>query len=257
MAIDEAILNSVCAGHAQPTIRFYDWNPPTISCGYNQSIEKEIDLDLVKSKGYGVVRRPTGGRVVLHEAEVTYSIVTPCEGRFAGTITESYFEISQALAAGFQLMGIKVDLEREHLSSNHQRMDSNPCFASSSKYELNYQNRKIVGSAQVRKNGCLLQHGSILLNKDQSSLADVIPKLDKEKRIRLAKYLTKKTVAINQILNKPITYTTAVDFILKGFMIFWREDGFEIAESLKTKEESEVYGLLTSKYLTDEWNKRK
>ncbi len=257
MAIDEAIMDGVIKGSSLPTIRFYDWSPPTVSCGYNQIISRELDLAKVSEYGYGFVRRPTGGRLVLHEDEVTYSVIARCEGKLGGNVTESYFEISTALAAGFKLMGVHVELARGSLSSSQQRQDVNPCFASSSRFELNYHNKKIVGSAQVRRDGVLLQHGSILLQYDQKRLADLVPGLDDNKRGRLNSYLAKKTISINQILTKPISFSEATLSFAAGFQYTWNTDSFTVKYQLEKEEEILVKSYMYSKYLTDEWNKRK
>jgi len=232
MAVDEAIMNGVIKGTSPFTIRFYDWSPPTISCGFNQIASNEVDLNVVANSDYGFVRRPTGGRLVLHEDEVTYAVIAAIEGKLAGNITESYLASSKALAHGFKFLGVDVDLEKGSLSSIHQRQDLNPCFASSSRFELNYQNKKIVGSAQVRKEGVLLQHGSILLDHNQAKLAEFMPNLDAEKKVRLANYLAKKTISINQILSLPITFSEAVTGFTIGFEAFWHNDEFVITDSL-------------------------
>lgn len=257
MAIDEAILEGVIKGYSLPTIRFYGWNPATVSCGYNQNIEKEIDLKSIEDAGYGFVRRPTGGRLVLHEDEVTYSVVAKCSGRLGGNVTESYFEISKALQAGFYFLGVEVELERGSLSSAHQRQDVNPCFASSSRFELNYNRQKIVGSAQVRRENVLLQHGSILLDHDQSALAYLTPGLTAEKKDRLATFLKRKTIAINQVLDTPISFFNAVEKFIDGFRHEWSNDAFEISDKLLPEEEKAVEFFIYSKYLTTEWNNRK
>jgi lipoate-protein ligase A len=257
MAIDEAIMQGIINGSSQPTIRFYDWQPSTASCGYNQYVSKEIDFDLLTKSGYGFVRRPTGGRLVLHDQEVTYAVIAPIEGKLAGNVTESYSEISHALSMGLRVLGIDVELEKGNLSSRHQRQTVNPCFASSSRFELSYQGRKIVGSAQVRKEGVLLQHGSILLNYDQSKLVNILPGLNDESRKKMAAILRKKTVAINMIIGHPVSYDDAVLAFRIGFEKAWPFDSFTFSEDIDPQERNQVSMLIKSKYLTDEWNKRK
>ncbi|MDP8203984.1 MAG: lipoate--protein ligase family protein [Candidatus Tenebribacter mawsonii] len=257
MAIDEAIFGSIQDGRSLPTIRFYRWEPSTVSCGYNQEVAKEVDFMALEKYELGFVRRPTGGRLVLHDDEVTYSVISPASGRLSGNVTESYSEISLALAAGLKKMGIDVDFEKGNLSSEHQRQAANPCFTSSSRYELSYKRKKIVGSAQVRKNGCLLQHGSILLNYGQSKLAKILPGLTDEQKERMAKYLKRKTIGINEILNMPISYKTAVNYLIEGFKENWINDEFEIHENLEVHELDIAEKLRISKYLTDEWNHKK
>ena len=256
MAIDEAIMQAVIAGKSLPTIRFYDWNPSTASCGYNQSAEKEVDFRALEKYGYGFVRRPTGGRLVLHDQEVTYSVIAPIDGRFSGSITNAYSIISLALAEGLKEMGIEVELERGNLTSAHQREEANPCFTSSSKFELKCNRKKIVGSAQVRKDNILLQHGSILLNNDQSKIAYLLPNLEEDQRNKLAHYLSRKTIAINQVLEIPISYNDAVICLENGFRKSWDTDIFSKHNKLTQYEIETSSRLVHSKYLTDEWNKR-
>ncbi len=257
MAMDEAIFRNIIKGDSLPTIRFYDWEPPTVSCGYNQEIEKEVDFDKLSKFGFGFVRRPTGGRIVLHDHEVTYSVIAPVLGRLGGNITQAYSEISQALGAGLKKLGVPVELEKGSLSSSHQRQDSNPCFSSTSRFELTYQKRKIVGSAQVRKEDVLLQHGSILLNFDQSKVAYIIPGLSDVKREKLAVFLSRKTVAINEISPTKYNFNAAVQGFIRGFQEHWSEDEFEFTENLATSEINSLGKLVRDKYSTDDWNKRK
>jgi len=257
MAIDEAIFEGVQDGRSLPTIRFYNWESSTVSCGYNQEAVKEVDFVALKKHNYGFVRRPTGGRVVLHDNEVTYAVISPAAGRLSGNVTESYSEISKALAKGFELMGINVDFEKGNLSSAHQRQPANPCFTSSSRYELSFQRKKIVGSAQVRKSSCLLQHGSILLNHNQSKLAHILPGLSEVQKERIAAFLCKKTIAINDILDVPKSYDEAVKFFMNGFKEKWVTDEFMIHENNDPYELEIAKHLRLTKYLTDEWNLKK
>lgn len=257
MAIDEAIFEGVQKGWSLATIRFYDWQPSTVSCGYNQKVAEEVDFMALEKYGFGFVRRPTGGRLVLHDQEVTYSVISPSIGRLAGNVIASYSEISKALAMGFNLMGIDVDFEKGDLSSKHQRQAANPCFTSSSRYELKYKRKKIVGSAQVRKNNCILQHGSILLNFGQSKLAQILPDLADEQRARMSNYLKRKTIGINEILDEPLSYEKAVKLLIKGFKNKWGNDEFIIQKNLEIDELELAEKLRLSKYLADDWNQRK
>ncbi len=256
MAIDEAIFQNLIEGRSYPTIRFYDWDPPTLSYGYHQKVTKEIDFAEMKKLGFGYVRRPTGGRMVLHNNEVTYAIIAPISEHLAGSVLESYSAISKALAEGLKLIGIEVNFEKGSLSSAHQRQSSNPCFASSSRFELNYKTKKIIGSAQIRKKNALLQHGSILLNYDQSQLAYVLPDISLEQKERLANYLQKKTIAINQIIEEKIDFWQAVNYFIKGFKKNWPKDIFFQANELIKSEKEVITNLMYSKYLTEKWNKR-
>ncbi len=257
MAVDEAILIGVINGTSLPTIRFYDWEPPTASCGYNQTASNEVDFNVLKKKGYGFVRRPTGGRLVLHKNEVTYSVIAPLEDFLSGNVTHTYSMISLALANGLKKMGIDVSLEKGTLSTAHQRASANPCFTSASRYELSYNKKKIVGSAQVRRDNCFLQHGSILLDQNQKEVAELLPGFDDDKRKRIMKYLDIKTVAINQILKNKIDFYTAVNYLILGFVDEWKIKNFITDGKLSDDELKSVTYLISEKYNNDSWNFKK
>lgn len=257
MAIDEAILLGNIAGTSPATIRFYEWELPTASVGYNQVAEKEVDFALLENLNYDFVRRPTGGRLVLHKDEITYSVISKTEERLEGNITKSYSEISKALATGLQKIGVNVAFEKGELSSAHQREENNPCFTSASKYELKYNRKKIVGSAQVRKENCLLQHGSILLDNGQGIVADILPNLDQEKRNKLKKYLNKKTICINEIIENPIDFNEGVEKLIEGIRKNWHEDKFFLTKEINDIEKEIVEDLVKNKYSTIEWNRKK
>ena len=107
MALDEALLEWHSKGEIGPVLRFYEWEPATLSIGYFQSVEKEIDMDEVKKNGLGFVRRPTGGRGVLHEHELTYSvIVSESYPDMPETVTEAYRVISGGVLEGFRNLGL-------------------------------------------------------------------------------------------------------------------------------------------------------
>jgi lipoyl(octanoyl) transferase len=161
MAVDEALLEGVAAGTAPPTLRFYRWAPPCLSLGYFQPFDV-IDVAACQAHGVDIVRRPTGGRAILHEAEVTYSVTMPASllGRERG-ILPAYDRISRALQAGLRLLGVHTTrapvLERSIVEQGPV------CFDRPSAHEILLNGRKLVGSAQVRRGSALLQHGSIVI----------------------------------------------------------------------------------------------
>src|SRR2546426_2444691 len=162
MAVDEVLLDGVAAGTTPPTLRFYEWTPPCLSLGYFQPFDV-VDLDGCRALGVEVVRRPTGGRAILHDRELTYSVALPAPllGHDAG-ILPSYRRLSLALQAGLRRLGINVGLAPE--SETPTRAVHGPaCFDRPSAHEILLQGRKAGGSAQVRRAGALLHHGSILI----------------------------------------------------------------------------------------------
>lgn len=168
MAIDEAILDAHLNGLVTPTLRLYGWQPRAVSIGYGQKLSSTVESRM-KSRGYDVVRRPTGGRAVLHEFELTYSFVGSAGGAddFGGALSDSvigaYKQICQGLILAFKELG--VDLELGESSSNYK--NAHDCFLATTSADLHYQGKKMIGSAQLRRKSAVLQHGSILLNQPQ------------------------------------------------------------------------------------------
>ncbi len=167
MAIDEALLETVRRdGH--PILRTYTWDPPTLSLGYGQDLAG-IDLERCRQLGVGVVRRPTGGRAVLHWEELTYCFLSlPPDGD--DSIQQTYQAVGLSLQNGLQRFGIDVDLSRGRVGSGHRAA----CFASTSRSEITIGGRKLVGSAQRRISGALLQHGSLLVGGAHLLLAQIV-----------------------------------------------------------------------------------
>ena len=169
MRIDEDILNQAITSNCSiPTFRLYGWKPACISLGRNQR-KDFLDEELLTSMNIDVVTRLTGGRALLHDKEITYSFV--CHQDFlrnGGSVTESYKEISQILVSIFDKMGIILNLGGENVHTRHDY-----CMLVSTGAYLNFEGKKLVGSAQVRKKGYILQHGSILYDYDKNLLEQV------------------------------------------------------------------------------------
>lgn len=218
MALDQTILIGVADDISPNTIRIYDWDPPTVSFGFHQKINEQINLEKVREKGFGIVRRPTGGRAVLHFDEVTYAVIAKTEGEFSGTILDVYKKIAEPLLNSLHEIGIPAEMENDFTEKKKAKKWQNPCFSSSSKYEINYKGKKIIGSAQVRKNGAFLQHGSILLNYNQEKMADLLPLANEKKRILMKKFLAKKTVFINQLLDKQVSFEKFAGILKNNFI---------------------------------------
>lgn len=256
MALDEALLEWHSEGKIPPTIRFYGWNPATLSVGYFQKVEKEINLDAVKKYGLGFVRRPTGGRGVLHDKELTYSVIVSEEHPdMPKTVTEAYRVISEGILAGFKNLGLdayfsvpRTDEEKQGLKSPRSAV----CFDAPSWYELVVEGRKVAGSAQTRQKGVILQHGSILLDLDENMLFDLFNYPNDRVRERMQRAFKNKAVATNKLREKPVKVDEAKLAFKKGF-----EEGLNIELELYqlTKEENEkVEKIAKDKYQSDEWN---
>jgi len=190
-----------------PMLRLYAWKPWAVSLGMNQK-EDDIDMDLCNKKGFDIVRRPTGGRAVLHAQELTYSVVLKIPNGY--NVHDCYRDIHTFLLTGLQKLGcteLHFEKSQPDLKNFYQNRNlSLSCFASAARYEIEYKGRKLVGSAQHNYNGVLLQHGSILLGKGHEQLSDVANlKSDKERQI-LKRYILNHSTTIENILNRKVEY---------------------------------------------------
>ncbi|MHB1652152.1 MAG: lipoate--protein ligase family protein [Desulfitobacteriaceae bacterium] len=252
MAIDEAILQVMAQTQdLRPTLRFYGWEPATLSLGYAQSFNKEIDEETCRASGIDIVRRPTGGRAVLHQHELTYSVIVPeVDEHVQGSVVESYLKISQALLQGLQSVGIPAEMAQGDLA----KAGSAACFDAPSWYELVVDGRKLVGSAQVRKNGVLLQHGSIILHFDAELLFNVLKFPSEEVRVRQLAAFRKKACALDEVWPRPVTVSELEEAIGQGFE---KMMGIELKESGLTEAEQIQGDSLITKYCNEEWTKKR
>lgn len=254
MAMDEALLNFVSRGEIDPVVRFYTWDPATLSVGYFQRLKKEIDIDKVKEKGFGLVRRQTGGRGVLHDKELTYSVIVPeSHPNMPSTITEAYRVISEGLLEGFKLLGFDAYFaiprskeEREKLKQPRSAV----CFDAPSWYELVVEGRKIAGSAQTRQKGVILQHGSLLQDVDVDELFDMFIFKNDRLKEKMKEAFVDKAVAINDISDRHISIEEMEKAFEEGF-----KKGLDIEFkplSLTENQLAEVK-VLEEKYRSEEW----
>lgn len=256
MALDEALLDWHSEGKIPPTIRFYGWNPPTLSIGYFQKVEKEINMNAVKDNNLGFVRRPTGGRGVLHDKELTYSVIVSEEHPdMPHTVTEAYRVISEGILEGFKRLGLDAYFAIPRTEEEKQGLKdprSAVCFDAPSWYELVVEGRKVAGSAQTRQKGVILQHGSILLDLDEDLLFNLFNYPSERVKERMQKNFKNKAVAINAIRNHPVTMDEAKEAFKVGF-----EKGLNInLEPYELTEDEKAYveKLANEKYATDDWN---
>ncbi|QGY84782.1 lipoate--protein ligase family protein [Staphylococcus epidermidis] len=258
MAMDEALLNFVSRGEIDPVIRFYTWNPATLSIGYFQRLQKEIDIDKVKEKGYGLVRRQTGGRGVLHDKELTYSVIVPeSHPNMPSTVTEAYKIISQGLLEGFKNLGFETYFAIPRSKEERDKLKqprSSVCFDAPSWYELVVEGRKIAGSAQTRQKGVILQHGSILQDIDIDDLFDMFKFKNERLKAKMKENFFQKAVAINDISNQHITLNEMENAFEAGFKKGLNID-FKPLEL--TEKQIEEVQELEEKYRSEAWMYRK
>lgn len=258
MAMDEALLNFVSRGEIDPVIRFYTWNPATLSIGYFQRLQKEIDIDKVKEKGYGLVRRQTGGRGVLHDKELTYSVIVPeSHPNMPSTVTEAYKIISQGLLEGFKNLGFETYFAIPRSKEERDKLKqprSSVCFDAPSWYELVVEGRKIAGSAQTRQKGVILQHGSILQDIYIDDLFDMFKFKNERLKAKMKENFVQKAVAINDISNQHITLNEMENAFEAGFKKGLNID-FKPLEL--TEKQLEEVQELEDKYRSEAWMYRK
>lgn len=252
MAIDEAIMRAHGRGEVAPTLRFYGWSPAAVSIGYFQSMASEVDLEAVRSGGWGYVRRATGGRMIFHHMELTYSVAIR-QGLLPGGVIETYRELSRGLMAGLDILGAAPELSGGE--QDPRRTDpggfNTACFDTPSAYEMTVQGRKIAGSAQTRRDGVLLQHGSIMLDIDVNLLFSLL-RVPDGAREKLMDRFRSKAVSLKEVLGREISYDEARLAFAQGFAAGLGLD--LVRGALTPAEEAEAARLLVLKYGNDEWN---
>ncbi|KGX86713.1 lipoate--protein ligase family protein [Pontibacillus litoralis] len=250
MALDEVLLNWHSQGDIPPVIRFYGWEPAALSLGYFQKSKGKIDVDAVHQHGFEVVRRPTGGRAVLHDQELTYSvIVSENYESMPASVTEAYRVISQGLLEGFRMLHIKAEFSIPE--GKLKQTGSAVCFDQPSWYELIVEGRKAAGSAQTRQKGVILQHGSIPIEVDEVTLFDMFIYPNERVKERARKAFGTKAVAINEVAERKLSYEEVKTAFKRGF-----ERGLNIQlqpYTLTDQQMQEVYQLMETRYLNDEW----
>ena len=216
MAVDEAILEAVGRSESLPTLRLYAWDPACLSLGYAQPVT-DVDIPRLQAYGWELVRRPTGGRAVLHTDELTYSVIAlPNEPRVAGTVLESYRRLAHALVEALNLLSIRVEVN-ENSPSAHS-LGANPvCFEVPSTYEITVDGKKLVGSAQARRKEGVLQHGSLPLTGDLSRILQVLAFPDEESRTRAAERLLRRATTVEAALERKVAWDETARAIVTAF----------------------------------------
>lgn len=263
MAVDEAIMMAVGEGKAPPTLRFYGWEPAALSIGYFQQVRRTINMDAVARTGVELVRRPTGGRAVFHDREITYSMIIPEDDeRIPGSIQAAYRWLSEGLLLGLRRIGIDAQMTRVHEKrsvSDSSDVQSAACFDAPAFYELTVDGRKIAGSAQMRQRGVLLQHGSIPLEFDVDFLVGLLYSDGAAHARMLQKKLAASAISVNQWLRQRNLSTWSVNDLQVVFTQAWAEAmQLEFTEQPLSEYESELARTLAAnKYDTAEWTMKK
>lgn len=256
MALDEALLLNVATGDAPPTLRFFRWSPPCLSLGYAQPAG-EADPERLRRFGFDLVRRPTGGRAILHTDELTYSIAAPAsDERVHGGVIESYRHLSAGLRRGLEHLGLEVRADKEYSEREKRETAARGpvCFEVPSNYEITAGEKKLVGSAQVRKQGGILQHGTLPLTGDVARICDGL-KFDSEVEKEAARTrVQQRATTVAEVLQREVSWEEAAAAMARGFA---EALNLILDESPPTPKEIELAAKLREeKYANEEWNYR-
>jgi lipoate-protein ligase A len=216
MAADEAMLEAVGSGLALPTLRLYAWQPACLSLGFSQSA---ADADLVRlaARGWQMVRRPTGGKAILHTDELTYAVALPPTHPLAALgIVESYRHISRALMHALNLLGASPHSDRR--APDAPARPAGPvCFEVPSHYEITVDGKKLIGSAQVRRKSGLLQHGTLPLTGDLTRICDALAYPDDPAREAARDAVRQRAITLQEALGRDVSWDEAAEAVRAGF----------------------------------------
>jgi lipoate-protein ligase A len=265
MAVDEAILRAVAAGQAPPTLRFFAWAPPCLSLGYAQPLA-DVDLGRLRAHGWDLVRRPTGGRAILHTDELTYSVIAPMdEPRVVGGVVESYRQLSAGLLRGLEALGLAARADRK-LDDRPRMTDDGGvvgrrssvvlpvCFEVPSDYEITAGGKKLLGSAQVRKQGVVLQHGTLPLTGDIGRICEALAFPTEAERERVRERVRGRATTLEAVLGPAVSWAEAAAALQAGFA---RALNLTFhTGALSDFEQEHMERLTTEKYAAENWNAR-
>lgn len=253
MAVDEAILNAATQGNVPPTLRLYAWNPACLSLGYAQPIS-DVDEKRLEEFGWDMVRRPTGGRAILHTDELTYSVCGPeHEPVLSGDILSSYKRLSAAILAALEHIGVGVQAlpqEKNPVSKTPEPV----CFEIPSNYEITANGKKLVGSAQARRQGGVLQHGTLPLYGDLARIVQVLRFPNPVSRAQAAERLLERATTIQTALGRLVDWQLAADSFIRAFSETLKLE--LLPGSLTESEQLLAHQLLEEKYANPSWIKK-
>jgi len=253
MAVDEAILEAVGRGNSLPTMRLYAWRPACLSLGYSQSIG-DVDQSRLKDSGWGLVRRMTGGRAILHVDELTYAVIAPnYEPLVAGSLLESYYRIAQGLIKALHILNLPVEIN-DYIPGLNSNASGPVCFEIPSAYEITIHGKKLIGSAQARRKQGVLQHGSLPLFGDLGRIMKVLNFINEAERQDAIERLLDLATTVEIELNKNVTWETAAQAFIEAFT---EELELKIEPGELSKEENELaQELVETKYSQLGWISR-
>jgi lipoate-protein ligase A len=235
MAVDDFLFRSL-GDTPQTILRFYAWERPTVSLGYSQKAHKVVDTDFCKKSGVDIVRRMTGGKLVLHHREVTYSLCSSDAETFTPTLRDSYRLISEGLMRGLEKMGLTPSLAQDPPLS-YKKGDL-PCFAFPAQNEIEVGGKKIVGSAQRREGTRFIQHGSIPLADDEGLLVSVSLQREEVPELRMT--------SLSQALGRDVDFSWAAEHLASGMSEYFNVHLIQMP--LTTEEKESILKIQSERY---------
>ena len=251
MALDQAILEAVVEGASPPTLRFYAWSPPCLSLGRGQPLA-DADRMACRAAGVDIVRRPTGGRAILHTDEITYSVaLLQTDPRAEGGIVDSYRRLSEGLLAGLRHMEVQA-VQAVNRTPESAEVTA-VCFETPADYEIAVGGRKLVGSAQWRARGGVLQHGTLPLCGDLTRIVDYLVLSDAERDAQRHR-LCLHALTLEEAKGLHISFDTAVQALATGFA---QALGLALSPGAPTPREcAQAAELRTKFYASPDWTGR-
>ncbi len=246
MALDQALLENACEDGFKPTLRFYRWCPACVSIGRFQSLS-DLDLAVSAMEGIQVVRRPTGGKSILHLDDFTYSAVMPRGFPLPESVVEAYRLICGGILHAMKRLGLEAVLQPRE--SEDYRSAGGACFAAATQSDLEFSGKKIIGSAQVRRSGALLQHGSVMLEDHSDLLFRMLRFASDEQRGVAREKYRRRCVAIDETGSQH-SWEDIAEAFLRGFGEAFDVDIIPVGLS---EEEERRWVALTHAYASPRW----
>ena len=236
MAIDESIMLGIKEGTSKPTLRFYRWQPSAVSIGTFQGMHDEVDIEFCKSKNIDYIRRITGGGAVFHDfnGEVTYSLIMPKSHSLAHTdILESYRLLCGGIVTALEYLGLE-DVEFKPIN------------------DVTVDGTKVSGNAMTKRHGCILQHGTVLLDLNVNLMFQILKVPEEKISDKMIADVKQRVTSIRDILQRDVQITELQNALRRGFA-----DALQIElipGQLSESERKRAAALAKEKYSTDEWN---
>jgi lipoyl(octanoyl) transferase len=251
MAADEALLSAVGTGKSAPVLRLYGWQPACVSLGYAQPFS-DLDQARLAALGWGVVRRLTGGRAILHADELTYSVVLPLSHPLAkGAIVESYRRLSAALLLAVKHLGLAASPAQK---PDGPAANGPVCFAAPAEYEIAADGKKLIGSAQTRRFGALLQHGTLPLGGDIGRLCEVLHYPTENARQADLAFVRGRATSLATAVGAMPAWGIAADAFCQAFA-----STFDLAfgrDTYQPAEQAAIAALSQQRYANPAWTAR-